>query len=133
MPQRRVPWWLYLLVASVSVLFFFVWTVECWGPDSAGADTDIAAGQVRITRVDPDSPATAAGLRPGDVVLSIDGQPLRSVWQAEVMLYSSLHIGRPRRLEIQRDSRVFATSIEIPLYPFSKWPPALKAELASFL
>ncbi|HZU42941.1 MAG TPA: protein kinase [Terriglobales bacterium] len=133
MSQRRVPWWLYLLVAGVSALFVFVWVIECWGPDSSGADAEISAGHVRVTSVDPDSPAAAAGLRPGDLVLSIDGQPLRSLWQAEVMLYSSLRIGQPRRLEILRDGRRFTASITIPLYPFSKWPPALKTELASLL
>lgn len=43
------------------------------------------AGQVRVLRLQPESPAEAAGLQPGDVVAGVDGTPvadLRSFYEA---------------------------------------------------
>jgi S1-C subfamily serine protease len=36
-------------------------------------------GAIRITRVNPDSPADAAGLRPGHWVVAVDGEPVQSL------------------------------------------------------
>lgn len=133
MPHRHVPWWIYLLLAGVSALFVFTWAIWCWSPQDEGAEGENANGHVRVTSVEPGSSAAAAGLSPGDMILSIDDQPLSSVWQAGVLLYSSLRINQPRRLEIQRGDQRYHTWLTVYHYRFSDWSPAAKAELASLL
>lgn len=133
MPHRTAPWWLYLLLAGVSALFVLPWAVMLWSPDDSGAEIENTAGQLRVTSVSPGSVAAAAGLRPGDIILGIDGQQVRTVWQMGVLLYSSLRLNQPRRLEIQRGNQRYQTWLTIPHYRISDWPPAAKTELASLL
>ncbi|MCX7674136.1 MAG: DegQ family serine endoprotease [Thiobacillaceae bacterium] len=60
------------------------------------------AGQeqgVQVYAIDPDSPAARAGLRPGDIILSIDRKRVRSVKEAEAALKEAgervlLHVRR---------------------------------------
>jgi S1-C subfamily serine protease len=56
---------------------------------------------VRIASVDPGSPANQAGLRPGDLLLGIDGQDIASV----DALYQALHperVGKDCMLKVLR-------------------------------
>ena len=50
------------------------------------------------------SPATAAGLRRGDVIEAVDGRPIRSLDQ--VVAYTRAHVGQPIRLAVDRGGRV---------------------------
>ncbi|GAB3763132.1 trypsin-like peptidase domain-containing protein [Ramlibacter monticola] len=59
------------------------------------------ARAVRVLSVEPGSPADRAGLRPGDLLLDLDGQPMASV----DALYQALHperIGRDCSLSVLR-------------------------------
>lgn len=59
------------------------------------------AQAVRVLSVEPGSPAEHAGLRPGDLLLALDGQPVESVDG----LYQALHperIGRDSALRVLR-------------------------------
>jgi serine protease Do len=62
-------------------------------------------GQVHVMRLSPDSPAEAAGLEPGDVVVAVDGTAVADL----ASLYRVLWRGeRPERdilLEIERDGK----------------------------
>lgn len=42
--------------------------------------------KIIIDQISPDSPATQAGLKPGDVLLAIDGQPVNSIDQATELI-----------------------------------------------
>lgn len=53
-----------------------------------------------LGQVVPDQPAAAAGLRTGDRILSIDGQPVTTWTQAVERIRSSP--GKPLRMEVQR-------------------------------
>jgi S1-C subfamily serine protease len=44
-----------------------------------GLTSEEHRGRVFITRVAPDSPAARIGLRPGDIVLTVGGQPVASL------------------------------------------------------
>jgi len=47
-----------------------------------GLDLRVVAGQAVVTRVEPDSPAARAGLRPGYILTSVDGRTVRSILRA---------------------------------------------------
>jgi regulator of sigma E protease len=58
---------------------------------------------VVLREVTPDSPASEAGLQPGDQIIAIGGQPVRSAEQ--VTRYVSEHKAQPITLTIKRDRR----------------------------
>ncbi|MGM0554551.1 MAG: DegQ family serine endoprotease [Pseudomonadota bacterium] len=66
-------------------------------------DLDVTQGAV-ITRVDPGSAAARAGLQPGDVVLRMDGQPIRSGGDLRNRL-GLLRAGSEVTLDVLRDGR----------------------------
>lgn len=66
-------------------------------------DLDISHGAV-ITRVEPDSAAARAGMAPGDVVLEVDGQPVRSAADLRNRV-GLLRVGSEVELRILRDGR----------------------------
>jgi serine protease Do len=52
-------------------------------PPDAGSDAPAGA---RITEVASDSPAQAAGLRVGDIIVGIDGQPVKNSAEAAAIV-----------------------------------------------
>jgi regulator of sigma E protease len=73
-------------------------------PAGESRDSVIAAlapmSEPVLGQVVPDQPAAAAGLRPGDRIVSIDGQPVATWTQAVERIRSSP--GKPLRMEVQR-------------------------------
>jgi regulator of sigma E protease len=64
----------------------------------------VVPANVVVERVEPDSPAAAAGIQPGDLILALDGAPLGSFATfAETVRASQ---GRPLALEIAREGEV---------------------------
>lgn len=69
-------------------------------------------GQLRVTRVSPDSPADVAGVERGDHIVAIDGTPVASLgalWQA---LWAG---GRPERevtLEVRRGDETLMVKVQ---------------------
>ncbi len=87
--------------------------LEVAGPGQA-ADWRHADG-VQVTSVAPDGPAASAGMRPGDVLVSAAGHPLRNYldWEAVKL---DLHVGdavtaRIRREDDARDVRIVSADL----------------------
>jgi len=60
-------------------------------------------GELKVVRVNDDSPADVAGLQKGDQILSIDGVAVRTLDQLWLTLWRNGPAEREVRLEIQRD------------------------------
>jgi S1-C subfamily serine protease len=60
-------------------------------------------GAVRVDAIEPDSPAARAGLREGDMIIGLDGQPVASADRLHQLLDGS-RIGREMMLKLLRGS-----------------------------
>jgi len=72
--------------------------------------------QVQIVRIAANSPAEQAGVRPGDIVLRLGGQPIERV--ADLSSVTRLSLGAPLRLEVRRDSAI----VPLDVTPRREWP-----------
>jgi S1-C subfamily serine protease len=60
------------------------------------------ANGLRVTEVMPDGPAARAGLRPGDLLLSVAGQPVTGAQDLQKLMFSAA-IGRPLAITVMRN------------------------------
>jgi C-terminal processing protease CtpA/Prc len=73
--------------------------------DVQKAAVGCAEGGVYISAVIPKQPAETAGLRPGDVIVKIDGNPVKEHWEALTAM-ADLDAGREYPFEVcRRDAR----------------------------
>jgi regulator of sigma E protease len=86
--------------AIVALAILFVVVGRPFTPPEVGA-------------VQPDSPAAAAGLLPGDKVTAVDGAPVKSFEELQILVRGSA--GRELQLTIDRDGE----SLDLPLTPAS--------------
>ena len=77
----------------------------------------VEGASAEVTAVRPDSPAAAAGLRPGDRVARFDGQPIRDSIDYYVRLLEKTP-GQKVRLAVQREGKLVEATVplqEIPI------------------
>src|SRR5260221_10504737 len=67
-------------------------------------------GPVQIAEVAQDSPAAAAGLQPGDVIVSVDGQTVNVQTFRE---QTQTHLGQPVQIDVKRGNQ----TLVVPLTP----------------
>ena len=109
--------------------------VEALGPirDEIATPVLISPGLFHITPLVPDiagvaarSPAAAAGIRPGDLLTAIDGEPIHTRADANRLLAQDNRPGETRRVACTRGGSSFEAALTIPtegsaeLYPY--WP-----------
>jgi len=104
--SRRVPWWMVVVALSFIATFVFAQYLVVRGPeDPMGIDATFDAGTMVIRSLESDSPPARAGLRPGDRVLRIDGQPMSAPrdWAAAA---GNLQVGPPQIWSVARDDQI---------------------------
>src|SRR5258707_2670740 len=74
MRNWRVPWWIYVIAAVYVLTFFFNARQEAWGPANAGWVPSWPT--FRVAAVAPGRPMEKGGVRAGDVLKAVNGQPL---------------------------------------------------------
>ena len=67
---------------------------------------------ILLSSVVPEGPAAAAGLKPGDVILEIDGEPIRSRQQA-LLLVARLNPGERVEIDGWRDGQRFSATLVV--------------------
>jgi serine protease Do len=71
-----------------------------------------AAGGVMVRDVEPESAAQRAGIRPGDLIASVNGKALNNVLQLTLSLYRA-PVGSTLRLGILRDGQEVPFAVEV--------------------
>jgi serine protease Do len=69
-------------------------------------------GEIRIVRVNDDSPADVAGLQPGDRITAIDGVPVTQLAQLWKQLWAGDRAEREVRLDIVREGQPQRVSVQ---------------------
>lgn len=81
------------------------------------------AGGLIVSTVVPDSPAAAAGIRPGDIIRSFDGKPQRATQDREVLNFSRLvrdtGPGKTVRIELLRGGQPMSLDVTLSTRPQS--------------
>lgn len=88
--------------------------------DSRRARAGLGPGAARIVTVYPDSPAAAAGFRPGDIVLGPPGAPFREPDQIREWTMLS-PVGEARALDVLREERPLRLTVVLEPMP-ARWP-----------
>ncbi|WP_418315774.1 S1C family serine protease [Piscinibacter sakaiensis] len=71
-----------------------------------------ADGIVRLTRITRDGPADAAGLRPGDAIIAVDGTPVQALETFYKRLWTGASPNREIRLDIRRDGQLQQINVQ---------------------
>jgi serine protease Do len=87
------------------------------GPDSAPRDTG-----VRLARVADGSPAKAAGLKEGDVILEVDGEPVSTPWQLKQAL-AKRFAGETVKLKVAFHEKVRQVEVKLKTAPAESGAP----------
>lgn len=97
---QSIPWRLVILSGGIIMnvlLAFVLFTVSAMLPRTE------TVGNVVILGVRPGSPAEVSGLRPDDVIVSVNGRPIRSL--GELRYNVTLNLGQPMTVIVRRDGR----------------------------
>ena len=78
-------------------------------PPRAAADTGLTAG-LEVTSVVAGSPAARAGIRPEDLILTIDGTPVAAIGELQRLL-SADRIGHPLQVTLVRAGQRLDTEV----------------------
>ena len=93
----------------------------------------LGAGSTRgavVVKVEPDSPAHKAGLKPGDIVTTVDGKPVRSSADLRNRM-GLIPVGKHVALGVQREGRPLALRLRIgELYTTTAIPGEAVPQLA---
>ncbi len=77
---------------------------------------DVVSGQVLVEEVASDSPASRAGIAPGDVIISVEGKPVYNI--GDLQRYIQLNLGREILLLVKLED---LSTEEVQLIP--RWRP----------
>jgi S1-C subfamily serine protease len=65
---------------------------------------------VEVSEIVDDAPAALAGLRPGDVIVAVDGRPIEGMSELQRVMVSE-RIGSPVRFTVARHERVLEIDV----------------------
>src|SRR5216684_4145958 len=130
----RASWGMYVVVAVYGLTFLFNTRQEFWGPASEGW---VLSGAFKASSVLPGGPMDKAGLRPGDVLEAVGGQPLNGAadWFLARAYFERDH---PVELKVRRGRQHLALKLVISAPAWRSWNgadylPAVALYVARFV
>jgi putative serine protease PepD len=75
-----------------------------------------ATGETEIAAIQPNSPASRAGLERGDVITAVDGKPLRST-QKLIEIVDTLKPGQTLGLKVERGGKTLVIKLKLAVRP----------------
>ncbi|MFO7695006.1 MAG: protein kinase [Vicinamibacterales bacterium] len=109
----RPTWW----IVALALVFLADLLLKTWGlvlgPVGFGITSRVEKGEQVITAIVPGSLAELAGMRVGDVLVTLDGRPVAELRSGRVRR-PNLEIGRVYRFQIERNGQRWQASIEMP-------------------
>ena len=124
---RHAPWWMSLLAAVFAADCFLRAYGHIFGPENWGFAVRTKGNQNIITLVNPSSAMERACLKPGDVLLGVDGIALKNSMDLKVNRWNR-KVGRSYDLEIEREGqRLHFTLRAERIRIFQNWEQAAQA------
>jgi tRNA A-37 threonylcarbamoyl transferase component Bud32 len=110
--SARYPWRIVALAAISLIGNVYLGYYLLFGLASDGVDIGEQSGRVVVTDVDERTAGARAGFQPGDQILSINGQPIRTVvdWLAQRMNFQA---GQPAAIHVQRGLKTLDLALVI--------------------
>jgi len=104
MARPRAPWWMIVLAASYVTTLGLEYYCDYFGVEPPGIRGEFSGQGMLMRTVAANSPAEGQGLRPGDLLVAMDGQPVRNQgdW---IALCANLEVGRAHQWQIERAGR----------------------------
>lgn len=119
MARSRPPVWIVVLSATFVGYFCLLIYCDLVRPEPQGLNLPkISAAGAIIDAIAPNSPAARAGLRAGDVLISVDGHPVTNRFDLETIGHT-IAIGRPRTYVVDR----LGAQVSV-VVTFARVPPA---------
>jgi regulator of sigma E protease len=105
------PWWAQAIVLAAGVAMNFALAIVVLTAAFA-IGTEAPTGVVRVEEVAPGSPAAAAGVQVGDVIVSIDGKEITRTSDLQTYVYG--HAGKEVSVVIQRNGSRIGPIVMVP-------------------
>ncbi len=115
--MSKPKWQRFLVAAAGPLMNLFLAVGLLWGLYVYGTQVpEFFSGQARVGIVEPDSPAAQAGIKPGDLIVALDGKEEPN-WQ-DVQLQIMTSAGRELSIAVDQGDR----RLETKLTPIRKGP-----------
>ena len=121
MARPHAPWWMIVLAASYVTTLGFEYYCDYFGVEPPGIRGEFSGQGMLVRTVAANSPAERQGLRPGDLLVAMDGQPVRNKgdW---IALCANLEVGRAHQWQMERAGQPIQVTYTPARISFLRWP-----------